>query len=76
MKTKTIENIKKRIIGKIEKLNESELKSLESQIDQIELNHAKIDDILSFKGFLKDMDNEFKTELTTDLPRKRLEGSK
>jgi hypothetical protein len=76
MKTKSIENIKKRIRGKIEKLTETELETLESQIDQIEINHAKIEDILSFKGFLKDMDDEFKAELTTDLPRKRLEGSK
>ncbi len=76
MKTKSIENIKKRILGKIERLTETELKSLESQIDQIELNHAKIEDILSFKGFLKDMDEEFKAELTTDLTRKRLEETK
>lgn len=76
MKTKSFENIKKWILGKIEKLNKTELETLESQIDQIELNHAKIEDILSFKGFLKDMDAEFKAELTTDLPKKRLEGSK
>lgn len=77
MKTKSIENIKKRILGKIENLSEEELIELDRIIDELDSRKSKIERVLSFRGFLdKVEDADLIKELTVDLPKNRLKGNR
>lgn len=76
MKENTAEEIKNRISHKLEKWSEKDLATLETIINALEKEHSNIENIMSFRGFLKDMDEDFKLDLTTRLPQIRLEGSK
>ncbi|WP_291777611.1 hypothetical protein [Cecembia sp.] len=77
MKTKSIENIKERILGKLESLSEEELIELDEIIDDLDSRKSKIERILSFAGFLDNVeDADLIRELTVDLPKNRLKGDR
>jgi len=77
MKTKSLENIKNRILGKIEYLSEEDLVELDRFIDELVSKKLRINQILSFRGFLdKVEDADLIRELTVDLPKNRLKGNR
>lgn len=77
MKTKSLEIIKKRVLDKIENLSEEELIELDRIIDNLDSRKSRIEQILSFRGFLdKVEDADLIRELTVDLPKNRLKGNR
>jgi hypothetical protein len=77
MKTKSIENIRNQILDKIENLSEEELRNLDVIIDNLDSRKSRIEQILSFRGFLdKVEDADLIRELTIDLPKNRLKGNR
>jgi len=76
METTAAKTLKETVLEKIENLSLQELNVVSGFLNDLENENPLKKEILSFKGFLKDMDQDFKTELTTGLPEKRLKGSK
>lgn len=77
MKNKSVENIKKQTLSKIENLSEEELVELDGIIDNLDSRKSRIEQILSFRGFLdKVEDADLIRELTVDLPKNRLNGNR
>lgn len=77
MKTKSLEIIKKRVLDMIENLSEEELIELDRIIDNLDSRKSRIEQILSFRGFLdKVEDADLIRELTVDLPKNRLKGNR
>ena len=76
METTAAKTLKETVLEKIENLSLQELNVVFDFLNDLENENPLKKEILSFKGFLKNMDQDFKTELTTGLPEKRLKGSK
>ncbi len=76
METTAAKTLKETVLEKIENLSLQELNVVSDFLNDLENENPLKKEILSFKGFLKNMDQDFKTELTTGLPEKRLKGSK
>ncbi|MCL6259771.1 hypothetical protein M3O96_11775 [Aquiflexum sp. TKW24L] len=76
MESTAIKSLKETVLERIEILSLEELNVLATFLNELEKENSLKEEILSYKGFLKTMDEDFKTELTTGLPEKRLKGSK
>jgi len=76
VETTAAKTLKETVLEKIENLSLQELNVVSDFLNDLENENPLKIEILSFKGFLKNMDQDFKTELTTGLPKKRLKGSK
>lgn len=76
METAAAKTLKETVLERIENLSLQELNVVSDFLNDLENENPLKKEILSFKGFLKNMDQDFKTELTTGLPEKRLKGSK
>lgn len=76
MENTAAKTLKETVLEKIENLSLQELNVVSDFLNDLENENPLKKEILSFKGFLKNMDQDFKTELTTGLPEKRLKGSK
>jgi hypothetical protein len=76
MESTTIKSLKETVLERIESLSVQELIGVVLFLNELEKENLVKEDILAYKGFLKNMDDDFKTELTTGLPEKRLKGSK
>jgi len=76
VETTAAKTLKETVLEKIENLSLQELNVVFDFLNDLENENPLKKEILSFKGFLKNMDQDFKTELTTGLPEKRLKGSK
>ncbi|MDX2305089.1 MAG: hypothetical protein NW226_19925 [Microscillaceae bacterium] len=70
----TQEQLRQRIIHKIEKLPDDKLNSLELYINTLEQENQAKAEILSFAGIFRDLDQEVINELTIHLHENRLKG--
>ena len=69
------EKIRREIQQRVEKIAADKLAELLSFIDKIEEDSSNDNELLSFWGSWKDIDDELFDELTIELPRKRLQES-
>ena len=76
MESSTVKSLKETVLERIESLSLEELNVVVSFLNELEKENSVKEEILAYKGFLKNMDDDFKIELTTGLPEKRLKGSK
>jgi len=76
MESTTVKSLKETVLERIESLSLEELNVVVAFLNELEKENSVKEEILAYKGFLKNMDDDFKTELTTGLPEKRLKGSK
>lgn len=69
------QNIRKKIIERINRLSDDKLKSVDNYIDQIESEIKSKQSIISYSGIFKDLDTEFHADLTENLHDNRFKGS-
>jgi hypothetical protein len=70
----TEDELKKRIIKRINSMSGANLKSIDEFIDGMGIDRQSKDITLSFSGKWKDMDEEIFQDLTENLQTRRLKG--
>ena len=71
----TKDKLRKKLINRIKKLSDDKLDSVQKYIDNIENDINEKSEILSFSGIFKDLDKDIMNDLTTDLPKRRIQGT-
>lgn len=72
--SETTHKIRSKIIKRLNSLSQEKLLSLEDFINQIDTSNVSTNEILSFAGLLKDMDDEVLVNLTDRLFENRIVG--
>ncbi len=65
------ETIRKKIIKKVEKANDSELDRISNYIDNLQAKEKRKKELLAFAGQWKDLPKDIFADLTINLPKRR-----
>jgi hypothetical protein len=65
------DTIRKKIIKKVEKANESELDRISNYIDNLQSKEKRRKELLAYSGQWKDLSKELFADLTVNLPKRR-----
>lgn len=71
----TKDKLRQKLINRIKKLSDDKLDSVQKYIDNIENDINEKSEILAFSGIFKDLDKDIMKDLTTALPKRRIQGT-